>query len=288
MFHLDLEKVKVFYAVAKEGSFMKGAWFLNKEPSTISRAIQDLENKLNTKLFSKRKKVVELTPKGEELFRICQDTFPSFEQFCDTNIQNSDHAKSITIITTTGVVSLWLLERVFKLKQENPNLLIKIVTTNEPVDFLTSKADFGILPRVTSAEGVSQRKIFNVRLGLYASPQYLKDHGTPMTHEDLRQHQFIGHYADKVSHRGPVDWILKDQSTHNISITINSLVGIIEAARLGYGIGPLPIDCHFVDDAGLIRVLSKEEIEVDGYFVTRTSNMESEIIKKCYQALIAN
>ena len=69
---------KTFYDVATCGSISKAATINFTSQPAISRSIKTLEDELNTKLFVRTKKGIELTEKGKELFFYVEQGYNSF------------------------------------------------------------------------------------------------------------------------------------------------------------------------------------------------------------------
>jgi len=65
--NIDINKYKVFLAVADYKSFSKAAEYLCISQPAISHAIKELEEQLDTKLFIRTKKTVSLTEEGEKI-----------------------------------------------------------------------------------------------------------------------------------------------------------------------------------------------------------------------------
>ncbi len=76
---IDIEKLRSFYYVIKEGSLIKAASALDKNHTTLSKHLTDLEQSYNIKLFVRKRKRLELTEKGKELFTLAQSTIPNLE-----------------------------------------------------------------------------------------------------------------------------------------------------------------------------------------------------------------
>ncbi len=68
----DLNKYKVFYAVAQCNSFSKAAEILHISQPAISYSIKELEDQLDIKLFIRNKTSIKLTDDGEKLMYYVQ------------------------------------------------------------------------------------------------------------------------------------------------------------------------------------------------------------------------
>ena len=64
---INLNLYKVFYDVAKYGSFSKAAEFTFTTQSAISKSIKKLEDELNIKLFYRKPHGIELTEEGKSV-----------------------------------------------------------------------------------------------------------------------------------------------------------------------------------------------------------------------------
>ena len=70
--NINLEYYKIFYYVAKAGSFTQAGEDLCITQPAVSQAIKLLEDSLGSKLFIRIPKGVKLTPEGEVLFSYIQ------------------------------------------------------------------------------------------------------------------------------------------------------------------------------------------------------------------------
>ena len=66
---MELEKLRIFLAVAECRSFTLGARRLYISHSSTSRAVAALEEELGVKLLERGNRVLGLTPAGEQLCR---------------------------------------------------------------------------------------------------------------------------------------------------------------------------------------------------------------------------
>ena len=63
--NINLDLLKTFYAVAKNKNITKACEELLVSQSAVSKAIKNIENQLDCKLFIRSKKGVELTKEGK-------------------------------------------------------------------------------------------------------------------------------------------------------------------------------------------------------------------------------
>lgn len=77
---IKLDFYKIFYAVASQMSFSKGAEALYITQSAASQSIKNLENALDTRLFLRGKRGISLTPEGELLFEYVEKALSLLEK----------------------------------------------------------------------------------------------------------------------------------------------------------------------------------------------------------------
>ncbi|MBN9412664.1 MAG: LysR family transcriptional regulator [Candidatus Paracaedimonas acanthamoebae] len=288
---IDFEKLRIFYHVAKEGSVKRAAQTLEKNPTSVWKHIMDLEHYFKTKLFLRRKKIgLELTELGKNLFKDVNNLIPSLERACTHYAQEEKPKDDLFIITTNGVVSIWLIQKLKPFLEYKQNLKIRISTTNSEVDFLNSKADIGILSKVNYSEGLTQQKLLTYHSKLFASQEYLDKYGIPKTFDDLKNHKLISFYPELPGYRGNVDWHLQENMPlHTLReswLAVNSAVCQLEAARQGLGILAIPKETPLLQDAGLVEVLPNEVGPTfDVQFITRAADFQSRLIRECYEFL---
>src|SRR6187399_2564423 len=82
---MEINHLKVFFEVAKIGSFTEAARRLNISQSALSRSVALLEEIEKVILFERSKRGLTLTSTGEEVFRKCEELFQIFgkiEEVC--------------------------------------------------------------------------------------------------------------------------------------------------------------------------------------------------------------
>lgn len=286
---IDIEKLRTFYYVIKEGSLLKAASILEKNYTTLSKHLSDLEETYNVKLFTRQRKHLVLTDTGNELFKLAQSTIPNLENGATEILAPREQSNKLRIITTTGVMGVWLIGRIKTLADEFPDLQIAIMTTNADIDFETSKADVGILPKQVS-KGLSQKKLKTFHFHLFASPDYIEKYGMPKNLEDLKNHKLISFYSDYEGNIGNVDWHLKkgmpEHTIRESYLSINSGFLVYEATCQGLGIGTMLKEFEYMNHSGLISVLPDDPGPIaEVFYVTRADRVLTNVQKRFAEIL---
>lgn len=147
--NVNLEYYKIFYYVAKHGSFTSAAEELCISQPAVSQSIKLLENSLGSSLFIRRQKGVKLTKEGEVLHSYVARGYESimlgeskFKKMID--LENGE----IRIGASDMTLQFYLLSFLQEFHEQYPK--IKVTVTNAPtpetIDFLCEgKIDFGVV-----------------------------------------------------------------------------------------------------------------------------------------------
>jgi DNA-binding transcriptional LysR family regulator len=269
---MDWDKLRVFHAVAEAGSFTHAGEALNLSQSAVSRQISALEESLNVPLFHRHARGLILTEQGELLYRTARDVFAKLAM---TEAQLSESRERplgpLKITTTVAFGTMWLTPRVKEFLELYPDIQMSMVLDDGELDLAMRQADVAIRMMPPRQPDLVQRHLMVLHYNVYASPEYVKRHGTPKSSEDLDDHRIIIYGEDAKPPVGNVNWLLEAGARSEVPrrpvLKINNLYGILRAVQSGLGIAALPN--YFVrETADLIEVLPElRGPSFDAYFV---------------------
>ncbi|WP_204114145.1 LysR family transcriptional regulator [Shimia biformata] len=253
---MDWDKLRIFHAVADAGSLTHAGDVLHLSQSAVSRQVRALEESLNTTLFHRHARGLILTEQGELLF----DATSAMAKRLDAaaaRIRDSEEEVfgELRVTTTTGFGTLWLAPRLSKLYEKYPDLNIDLMLEERVLDLPMREADVAIRMKEPSQADLVRKRLMSVRMRLYATEQYLKDHGTPQTLEDLAGHRLISQNTTSTQ-VGAGASMVHQLMAYNISsrLSVNNYFGVLHAVLYNLGIGVLP-DYVLQDFPELKRVL---------------------------------
>ncbi|MBA3814715.1 MAG: LysR family transcriptional regulator [Alphaproteobacteria bacterium] len=246
--NFDWEKAKNFYYVAKCGSFAGAARFLNISQPALSRQVIYLEQTLGCPLFSRHSGGIKLTRKGEELFSIVEATFVGLKGFTQNSHAQMVNGKKrkIRIATTHALAAYVFSDLILDYNKAHPELCFELIGEDHLIDIVLNDVDIAIRPldprrqENERARGFLYSHLFTAEKKLYASCEYLKEHGCPQTIEDLKEHSVVAFGHPESHPYGDVNWILTlgmpEGELHEPVYTSNSVESLIDAAKKGIGI----------------------------------------------------
>jgi DNA-binding transcriptional LysR family regulator len=187
---MDLNKLRVFYHVAKAGGVKAASLSLKMGQSSISTSVTALEKELGHKLFARHFRGMRLTHEGNILFESAKKIFSEISLVEDLiNGEQREEEGRITIATSYGLASSdWFVDKISDFTNRFSRIKIKIV--DYKVDELDSiEADIFICPYIYDRPELIQEKIKTFEFCLVAGKKYLAKYGTPMVAEDLDHHK---------------------------------------------------------------------------------------------------
>ena len=257
---VDWDKLRIFHAVADAGSLTHAGDVLHLSQSAVSRQVHALEEMLGSTLFHRHARGLILTEQGEMLF----DATKAMSRKLDTTtarIRDSEEhvAGELKITTTTGFGTLWLVPRLGKLYERYPDLKIDLMLEERVLDLPMREADMAIRMKEPSQADLIRRRLLNIRMRLYVSPEYAALRGVPQTLEELSSHRLIcqNPTTPQVS-AGAV--LSQSLLTRHVSATllVNSYFGVLQGVLSHVGVGILP-DYMETEAPHLIRAMPDVE-----------------------------
>jgi DNA-binding transcriptional LysR family regulator len=257
---MDWDKLRIFHAVASAGSLTHAGDALHLSQSAVSRQIRALEESLNTTLFHRHARGLILTEQGELLFEATN----SMNKRLDTaaaRIRDSEEEVlgELRVTTTTGFGTLWLAPRLPKLYEKYPDLKIDLMLEERVLDLPMREADVAIRMKEPSQADLIRRRLMNIRMRLYATPEYLAARGTPQRLADIAGHRIICQNPSTPQVAAGA-MLVQSLLGYDVAstLTVNNYFGVLQGVLSNLGIGVLP-DYLTDDFPNLVRVLPDVE-----------------------------
>src|SRR5689334_20702174 len=189
---MDLDKLRVFHAVAHAGSFTHAGEQLALSQSAVSRQISALEDDLRVPLFTRHARGLILTEQGELLFRTTRTIFEQLTHVEEALLESREIPRGdLRITATTGIGTYWLAPRLHKFIAQHPDVNIRLIIDDGELDLTQRQADVALRMRLPVQSDLIQRKLFDIGYHIYASKDYLTKRGAPRSVADLDNHSVI-------------------------------------------------------------------------------------------------
>lgn len=253
---MDWDKLRIFHAVADAGSLTHAGDVLHLSQSAVSRQIRALEDSLGTTLFHRHARGLILTEQGELLFEATSSMVRKLDTTAARIKDSEEHVfGELKVTTTIGFGTLWLVPRLAKLYDRYPDLKINLMLEERVLDLPMREADVAIRMKEPNQQDLIRRRLLNIRMRLYATPEYLGNAGTPQQLSDLSQHRLICQ-SPETPQVGAGAVLVQSLLAQNSSslLMVNNYFGVLQGVLNHVGIGVLP-DYLVADFPNLTRVL---------------------------------
>ena len=235
----DLNDVAVFTEVVSAGSFSAAARRLDLPPSAVSRRVARLEQRLGVKLLNRTTRSVGLTEPG----RIYYERTAKITDALD----DAARALSDLRVTPTGLLRvtappddggvIWGLLSGFV--RDYPDVDLELNHTLEYLDLIESGIDVALRGGAPpDSTHYAAAKLFDSRMLLVASPEYLARRGTPQSLDEIVDHDCIA-----MDNWSPNSLRSAPQGPQRVDarnrIKVNRLDTVRSAAVDGFGIAPM-------------------------------------------------
>jgi len=260
----------VFEAAGRQLSFTKAAHELGMTQAAVSYAIRSLETQLGTPLFHRAHRAVSLTEAGRRFHADVSLGLSHIRKSAE-DIRARGRAKSVTLAASTAFASLWMLPRLHRLRDDLPEVDLRIQTSDRDLDIRNESIELGVRGgRPEDWPDYDSALIAPEVIEAVASAAYLDRHGVPESVAHLTQHRLI-HLEEPF--RRACDWKQWFLSagvngiTANRGLAINDYVLVIQAVMEGQGVA---LSWRHLTDrlvvSGLLRKVTDHRLETGAAF----------------------
>ena len=243
----------VLLAVGRSGRYTSAAEELGINHTTISRRIAALEAAIGGRVLARVAGGWELTDLGREALAAAE----AVESAVRSLAVDEEGARAlegvVRISATDGFSAYIAAPSAAQVQRRHPRVAVEIVAATRRATQQRSGLDIEVVvgePQVHRAEAI---RLGDYCLGLYGSRDYLTEHGTPKSIEDLARYPLV-YFIDSMLQVDDLDLATSFAPAMRESVTSTNVFVHVEATRAAAGIGLLP--CFMADrHDDLIRVL---------------------------------
>jgi DNA-binding transcriptional LysR family regulator len=253
----SLNRLLYFNSVVETGSISKTSQIFDVQPSSISRQLAVLEQELGVRLLNKTTRNTGLTEAGHKYYEYSQRIVSEFDEAkrVVNDLQEAPKGK-LNISMTVGFGESVVLPLISKFISLYPNIDIELELSERVVDLVEENIDVAIRSgRLPDSTMIARQLTLNNFL-LCASPQYLVNHSTPHSPEDLINHRCIRYNYSRWK-----DWFLmaevKTKLNLNNAISVNSVNGQKQLVLNDAGLALIPLWAikNELEDGSLVQVM---------------------------------
>lgn len=228
---------RIFYYVAKYGTFSRAAEVLSRGQPNITKTISNLEMQLGCTLFIRSRKGVTLTPEGEKLFKHAEIAFENL-RLAELEIVSERNLDSGLISISTTEIGLYgaLLPALAKFNRDYPNVKIHLTNFNSPMAMEAVKNKIADLAVVTLHDKVDSiykvHKICDFREKLYCKKGYMNNKTG-----DIFSYPYISVNSNSYTYKFYQSYLLSHGIHKEPDIEVATADQVLPLVKSGMGIG---------------------------------------------------
>ena len=283
---LDWNLVRTFVAVVRAGSLAAAARELGLAHPTVARHIQQLEEALGLVLFDRTRTGLQINDAGARLAaaaRAMQRGAIAFESASDQVRRAPISHVRITAAELISEALPGLLSTTLgSIGAVDEEFQVELQVTNDRLNLLQRDADMAIRHVRPEQQELIARRVGEIEMNLFASPDYLAQYG-PVARDNLDRHRFVdglseNHLRAALAQQGAAFGV------EQIVFKSDSILSWRSAMLAGFGIAGLP--AHMVQgDEAMPIDLDGERFAVDVWLVARPEIRNNRGLKAVYEAL---
>lgn len=265
----SFDSMQTFVAVVRLRNFTAAAESLGVTPSAVSKQISGLEERLGVRLLNRTTRSVSPTEAGTMFYQHCESILESINE-AEKLVTDFDVAPRgklrITAMSNFGRRELARILNDFA--KDYPDISFDLHISDRPIDIVQDGFDFAIRIGTQEDSRLIAKPIAHQEIVICATPDYLKEWGTPKSLEDLHNHRILvvanAEYARTT-------WLRQFEKENNFSfasiermLSVNDIDLVHEACIAGMGISALPtyIAEPHIQNGELVHLFPETEIPV--------------------------
>ena len=239
-----LECARSFVTVAELGTFSRAADRLNLSAAAVSRHILPLEETLGERLLQRTTRKVRITETGQLCLERYQHIFSELDDL--TQLVHGRRAEPQGLLRISATPLFWV-SRVApvlpRFQERFPKISLQVNLNENAVDLVEDGFDLALNFNRPTGHSLVVRSLTVLRRVLFASPEYLRKHGTPIAPGDLADHNCVVY-----AHSGEqVEWQFWDRKGNEFRVPVkgslrsndSNTLRLSALAGVGIGTGPL-------------------------------------------------
>ncbi|MFT7559991.1 MAG: DNA-binding transcriptional LysR family regulator [Flavobacteriales bacterium] len=252
MQNINWDDIRYFLAVYRQGTVSGAAEALNVNHTTVSRRIAALEQKLNFKLFERKRNRYVITEHAETVLSYATNMELEALAF-SRKLQGQDEQLDGKLrITLPDVVSYYLLNKALvKFARDYPDIQLEIINSDNPIDLNAQEADIAIRFTDNPPQFLVGKCIATIDYAIYASSKLIDS--TPNL--DTRNISALS-WIDQVDR--PL-WLERNYPNMKRGCKFNSLISMVSSLRNGAGIAQIP--CFIGERDPLLKRIPSKYVE---------------------------
>ncbi len=261
---MNFRQLEAFIAIVQLGSFAAAATRLNATQSAISARVQELESSLGIEIFDRRRRRVQLTPKGRELLAYAERAMDLASEI-KHRVGAPEILSGVVRVGVAELIALtWLPQFVALVNERYPLISLDChvaLTRNVAARLKAGEIDVALIPDAVGLDASYERKrLGSNRLIWMASPR-LGLHGRTLDQEELSENRLILMGPGSLYHDVGLAKTSSSGIDRPMPIVCDSMNTVASLTKAGLGISLLSPECYAYElDSSQLVLLSTSHV----------------------------
>jgi len=236
----DFNETLIFVRVVEQGGFSAAARALGLPKTSVSRKVQELEDRLGLHLLKRTTRRIGLTEAGALYYEHCRHIARDLD--AAESAVNQLHGAPRGWLRVTAPYSLGsnsVAPILPEFLQRHPELRVELVLSNDKLDLIGSDIDLALRVGPLADSTFSARRLGSFVARVYASPDYVARHGEPLRPDELVHHRALA-MSQHRSANGRYCWTLRngddggEATDHAVApVFVTNDPGVLRTALIG-------------------------------------------------------
>lgn len=194
------DAMQAFARVVETGSFTKAAETLHMSRTTVTQLVQQLEARLRVKLLNRTTRKVNVTADGAAYYERVVRLLADMED-AETSLSSAltSPRGRLRVDVPSPFASTMLIPALSKFYARYPEIQLHLGVSDRVIDLIDENVDCVVCGGEVTNQSLVARHVGDLPLGVYASPDYLAEMGTPAHPRELGAlpHRIIGFFGSR-------------------------------------------------------------------------------------------
>ncbi|KAF1033089.1 MAG: HTH-type transcriptional regulator DmlR [Pseudomonas sp.] len=188
----EISDLRLFVRIVAAGSLSEASRRTHSSLPAVSRRLAAMENRLGVRLINRGSRHFSLTEEGALLHErgvYILDELDAAEAEVGTRLETPQGY--IRVGAPLEIGRRQIAPLIGEFSRRYPRISVELVLSDSPADIAGDDLDVGLLTDGPGDTGMISRRLISSQRIVCASPEYLAQHGAPMTPDDLLKHDCI-------------------------------------------------------------------------------------------------
>lgn len=233
-----IEEMAVFVRVVEAGSLSAAARALRRSPSSVSKILTGLEDRLGVRLITRNTRHLQITDTGQDYYQRCRLILEDITEAEErASALHAEPGGTLRVVGMNILSQKAMMPILTGFLEKYPRISLEIHQTDIFPDLVKSGIDLALRIGGVSTAGLECVELMPSRRVICAAPDYIAVHGRPRTLSQLHLHNCMTFATNEALNTWELEGAEGTESIHVSGNLAASTAELIRQAALnGWGV----------------------------------------------------